>query len=289
MESVYLIVALGAIVAGFVQGLSGFAFGLVAMSFWAWTLDPRLAATLSVFGALVGQVLAAFTVRRGFELQRLLPFVLGGLAGIPLGVAVLPHLDMDWFKALLGGLLVIWCPAMLMARALPRVTAGGRIADAAVGMAGGVLGGIGGFTGTLPTLWCTLRGMDKDAQRAIVQNFNLSMLLVTMGIYLATGVVTRQVRPCSRSSHRRCCCPPCSAQSCTSASARHASGRSCWACSPPRAWRCSPRRCRRCWHARADQRKRAPAGALFRGEGAALSGSAAWTAGAGTPRTATPA
>ncbi|QIO87154.1 MULTISPECIES: sulfite exporter TauE/SafE family protein [Stenotrophomonas] len=195
MESVYLIVALGAIVAGFVQGLSGFAFGLVAMSFWAWTLDPRLAATLSVFGALVGQVLAAFTVRRGFELQRLLPFVLGGLAGIPLGVAVLPHLDMDWFKALLGGLLVIWCPAMLMARALPRVTAGGRIADAAVGMAGGVLGGIGGFTGTLPTLWCTLRGMDKDAQRAIVQNFNLSMLLVTMGIYLATGVVTRQVLP----------------------------------------------------------------------------------------------
>ncbi|WP_422507565.1 sulfite exporter TauE/SafE family protein [Stenotrophomonas sp. GZD-301] len=195
MESVYVIVALGAIVAGFVQGLSGFAFGLVAMSFWAWTLDPRLAATLSVFGALVGQLLAAFTVRRGFDLQRLLPFVLGGLAGIPLGVAVLPHLDMDWFKALLGGLLVIWCPAMLMARSLPRITAGGRIADAAVGMAGGVLGGIGGFTGTLPTLWCTLRGMDKDAQRAIIQNFNLSMLLVTMGIYLATGVVTAQVLP----------------------------------------------------------------------------------------------
>lgn len=94
MDSVYLVVALGAIVAGFVQGLSGFAFGMVAMSFWAWTLDPRLAATLSVFGALVGQLLAVFTVRRGFNLRLLLPFVLGGLAGIPLGVAVLPHLDM---------------------------------------------------------------------------------------------------------------------------------------------------------------------------------------------------
>ena len=40
MESVYLVVALGAVVAGFVQGLSGFAFGLVAMSFWAWALEP---------------------------------------------------------------------------------------------------------------------------------------------------------------------------------------------------------------------------------------------------------
>ena len=79
MESVYLLVALGAIVAGFVQGLSGFAFGMVAMSFWAWGLEPRLAATLSVFGALVGQLVAVVTVRRGFNLRLLLPFVLGQL------------------------------------------------------------------------------------------------------------------------------------------------------------------------------------------------------------------
>jgi uncharacterized membrane protein YfcA len=195
MDSVFLVVTLGAVIAGFVQGLSGFAFGLVAMSFWAWVLDPRLAATLAVFGALVGQIIAAITVRRGFDLQRLLPFVLGGLLGIPLGVMLLPRLDMDWFKATLGVLLVLWCPAMLYAKNLPRISVGGRAADAAVGMAGGVLGGIGGFAGTLPTLWCTLRGFEKNAQRAVIQNFNLSVLLVTMGTYLATGIVTRDMLP----------------------------------------------------------------------------------------------
>lgn len=195
MDSVYLVVALGAIVAGFVQGLSGFAFGMVAMSFWAWTLDPRLAATLSVFGALVGQLLAVFTVRRGFNLRRLLPFVLGGLAGIPLGVAVLPHLDMAWFKALLGGFLALWCPVMLAARSLPPITVGGRLGDTVAGMAGGVLSGIGGFAGPVPTLWSTLRGFGKEEQRAVIQNFNLSMLLVTMGVYLGTGVVTVQMLP----------------------------------------------------------------------------------------------
>ncbi|MGE8209228.1 MAG: sulfite exporter TauE/SafE family protein [Stenotrophomonas rhizophila] len=195
MDSVYLVVALGAIVAGFVQGLSGFAFGMVAMSFWAWTLDPRLAATLSVFGALVGQLLAVFTVRRGFNLRLLLPFVLGGLAGIPLGVAVLPHLDMAWFKALLGGFLALWCPVMLMARSLPPITVGGRLGDTVAGMAGGVLSGIGGFAGPVPTLWATLRGFGKDEQRAVIQNFNLSMLLVTMGVYLGSGVVTVQMLP----------------------------------------------------------------------------------------------
>jgi len=195
VDSIYLVVALGAIVAGFVQGLSGFAFGLVALSFWAWVLDPKLAATLSVFGALTGQLLAAFTVRRGFNLKTLLPFVLGGLAGIPLGVYLLPLLDMNWLKAILGTLLVLWCPAMLLSRRLPRVTAGGRAADGVVGFAGGIMGGLGGFTGTLPTLWCTLRGYERDVQRSVVQNFNLSMLLVTMGTYVGTGIVTRDMLP----------------------------------------------------------------------------------------------
>ncbi|MDA8523291.1 sulfite exporter TauE/SafE family protein [Acidovorax sp. NCPPB 4044] len=192
---VFFIVALGAAVAGFVQGLSGFAFGMVAMSFWAWVLEPRLAAALTVFGALAGQLVSALSVRRGMRLGLLWPFVLGGLAGIPLGVALLPRLDVDAFKAVLGTLLVLWCPAMLLARHLPRITAGGRWADGAVGLAGGVMGGIGGFTGVLPTLWCTLRGFEKDTQRAVIQNFNLSMLLVTMGTYLAGGIVTRDMLP----------------------------------------------------------------------------------------------
>ena len=53
LDSVYVLVAVGAIVAGFVQGLSGFAFGMVAMSFWVWVLDPRLAAALAVFLSLI--------------------------------------------------------------------------------------------------------------------------------------------------------------------------------------------------------------------------------------------
>lgn len=193
--STYLIVGLGAALAGFVQGLSGFAFGLVALSVWAWVIDPKLAAVLAVAGGLMGQIVAALSIRRGFHLPRLAPFLLGGLAGVPIGVALLPRLDIDWFKTILGTLLVIWCPAMLMARNLPRLTIGGRIADAAIGLGGGILGGLGDFTGTLPTLWCTLRGYERDVQRTIIQNFNLSMLMVTLLAYMATGVVTAATLP----------------------------------------------------------------------------------------------
>jgi uncharacterized membrane protein YfcA len=160
------------------------------MSIWAWTLEPRLAAALAVFGGLAGQIVGIFSVRRGFDIARLAPFVVGGLAGLPLGIWLLPRLDVALFKALLGAFLLVVCPLMLAAERLPRVTHGGRVADALSGAAGGVMGGLGGFTGVVPTLWCTLRGWEKDTQRGVIQNFNLAMLAVTFAGYVATGIVS---------------------------------------------------------------------------------------------------
>jgi uncharacterized membrane protein YfcA len=195
MDSVVYIVALGAVIAGFVQGLSGFAFGLVAMSIWAWTVEPRLAAVLIVFGSLMGQIIAAVSIRRRFDVQLLLPFLIGGLIGIPLGVALLPLLDVNLLKLLLGALLIVWCPLMLFAKHVPRITVAGRAADGIVGLIGGIMGGIGGFTGVVPTLWCTLRQFDKDSQRSIIQNFNLATLAAIMLAYTVTGHVTVAMLP----------------------------------------------------------------------------------------------
>lgn len=57
------------------------------------------------------------------------------------------------------------------------------------------MGGIGGFTGVIPTLWCTLRRLEKDSQRAIIQNFNLAALAATMLAYILTGSITVDMLP----------------------------------------------------------------------------------------------
>ena len=72
---------------------------------------------------------------------------------------------------------------------------GGPLADGFSGLLGGICGGLGGFTGAVPTLWCSLRGMEKNTQRSIIQNFNLTTLAFTMAAYLATGAVTREMLP----------------------------------------------------------------------------------------------
>ena len=192
MTLLLLQVLVGAAVAGFVQGLSGFAFGLVAMSVWAWSVSPQLAGPMVVFGSLIGQLLSIHSVRSDIDLRRVLPFILGGVIGVPLGAAALPHLDATLFKGGVGLLLVVYCPIMLLTRELPRIRGGGRIADGVAGLVGGIMGGIGGLTGPATTLWCTLRHWSRDAQRAVIQTFNLAMHTLTLTVYIMDGAVTAE-------------------------------------------------------------------------------------------------
>ena len=183
---------LGAATAGFVQGLAGFAFGLTAMSFWAWSLSPKLAGPLVVVCSLVGQCLSIRSARRGFDLRLVLPFIVGGALGIPIGTALIPHMDQAVFKFCVGLFLVVWCPVMLFARNLPVIQAGGRLADGSAGLIGGVMAGLAGIPGPVPTLWCALRGWDRHRQRAAFQSFFIAMHALTLVSYLVSGLVTRE-------------------------------------------------------------------------------------------------
>ena len=189
-SSPVLFVLVGAAVAGFVQGLSGFAFGMVAMTFWAWSVAPQVAGPLVVACSFLGQLLSIGSARSGFAPRLVLPFIAGGVLGVPLGARLLPMIDQTLFKAAIGTLLVVWCSLMLIARDLPRVKGGGPFADGAVGMIGGGMGGLGGLSGPAPTLWCTLRGWERDAQRAVFQSFNLTMHTLTIATYGMTGILT---------------------------------------------------------------------------------------------------
>lgn len=188
-------VVLGTCLAGFVQGLSGFAFGLVAMSVWTWTVEPQLAGPLVVWGSWIGQVLGLGAVRGGLQWRLAVPFVLGGVAGVPVGAWLLRYVNVTAFRGGVGIVLIAYCSTMLFAQRLPTVRRGGRLGDAVVGVVGGVMGGLGGLTGPAPTLWCTLRGWHKDAQRSVFQVFNLAMHSLTLTVYVLSGTLTRAMVP----------------------------------------------------------------------------------------------
>jgi uncharacterized membrane protein YfcA len=183
--------AIGAAIAGLVQGISGFAFSMVAMSIWVWTIDPILAAPMAVFGGWFGQVMSALRIRRGLQVHLLWPYLLGAAIGIPIGQQLLPYLNPDQFKLVLGSLLVVCCSAMLATARLPHLTHGGKVADAGVGLLGGVMAPLSGFSGLAPALWASLRGYNKDEHRAVLQNFNLIVLSATVASNVFYGRLNR--------------------------------------------------------------------------------------------------
>jgi len=137
----------GACAGAFVSGIAGFAFALVALSFWVWWIDPQLLAPLAVFGSMVAQLTSLGAVRHGFQWKRVTPFLLGGALGVPIGVWLLDYINLVAFRTTVGFVLVIYCSILLFARNTRPVLFGGKPVDACVGVVGGVMGGLAGLTG----------------------------------------------------------------------------------------------------------------------------------------------
>lgn len=186
----WALVIVGAAMAGLVQGITGFAFSIVALSFWAWALTPEVAAPVAVLGALTGQLTSLVSVRRGFEWRRIVPFVAGGVVGAPIGVFVLHNVDPARFRLTLGVLFILYGAYGLAAREGVKLKFGGRGLDAIIGGIGGVLGGLGGLSGSVPAIWTQLRGWKRDLRRATMQVYNIAMHCLTLTIYARTGVLT---------------------------------------------------------------------------------------------------
>jgi hypothetical protein len=183
------VVALGAALAGFVEGATELEFPLVAMSLWAWFLPPQLAAPLAVFGALLGQVVGLFPLRVGFSVKRVAPFVVGGALGVPVGVFLLHNSDPLRFRLAIGALLTIYAVVALALGDSARVKTGGIGADAFVGVVGGVLGGLSGLAAAPAAIWTRLRGWKREPRRATIKAFAIVVAILTLAAYARTGVV----------------------------------------------------------------------------------------------------
>ena len=187
-----LVVVLGALAGGFVSGFAGFGTGITALGVWLYALSPATAASLVVICSVVTQAQTIPLVWKHIEPRRVLPFILPGLAGVPIGVLLLAYLEVRVLKLGVGAI-VLGFSIHLLFTTERRIRWGGRAADGAVGFGAGILGGLAGLSGPLPTVWATLRGWPKDQSRSVFQSFNLTILTVALGGHAIAGFLTPAV------------------------------------------------------------------------------------------------
>lgn len=153
---------------GLTSGLSGFAMGLVVSGVWLHIITPTQNALLIVLCGLVTQGSGIWRVRHSMSWRTIMPFIIGGAIGIPVGTALLATVEAGALRITMGVLLIIYSLYGLLRPAIGPVQ-GSVPAEVGVGIANGVIGGMTGLGGIAITIWCQLRGGPKDAQRAVFQ------------------------------------------------------------------------------------------------------------------------
>jgi uncharacterized protein len=184
-----LVFVIAAFIGALVAGVAGFAFGLIASAIWLHTITPVQSAALIAAFAIVIQGATLCKLRHAVHVRGLLPFLIGGALGIPLGVEVLRWATPAQMRAFAGLALVLFSVYSLARTKLP-IVKGGSLADATVGVTSGFLGGSTGLAGIPVIVWATLRGWSKDEQRAMFQPVAVAIFLMTLGWFGASGMVT---------------------------------------------------------------------------------------------------
>ncbi len=177
------VIALGGFLAALVIGSAGFAFAIVVTGIWIYVLPPPTIVLLAAICATLLHVVSVWSFRERIEYRLLWPFVIGGVLGVPLGVVALTRLDPSWFRHVFGGFMIAYSAYMLMRPNLPVLRLApltARFADGAVGWVSGVMGGFAMLHGTLPAIWCSLRGWDKRQARYVYQPYILITGIVIM-------------------------------------------------------------------------------------------------------------
>lgn len=187
------IILAGALAGGFVLGLTGFGNGLTAYGFWLHVLTPQIGAPLIAIGSITSHLLMFPGFRHAISPARFMPFILGGLVGIPLGTLLLLVISAPAFKLVGGALLASYSIISLCGGLSFKIREKTPIADPLIGLAGGVLGGLASLSGPILTIWCDLKGWSKDEQRGTYQPYNFAMLSAAMVAFGVAGLLTMTV------------------------------------------------------------------------------------------------
>jgi hypothetical protein len=189
----FAVLLLGALAGGFVSGLAGFGTALMALGIWLYVLPPSIAVSLVLICSIVAQTSTLPAIWRSIDFKLVWPFLIGGLAGVPLGTMLIAYADPRIFRLSVGALLLVFPTALYFHRKPMALSFGGKVADTGIGFAGGVLGGLAGLSGPIPILWASVRGWGKDERRGVFLTFNWTVLTAALCVQAGTGFITREI------------------------------------------------------------------------------------------------
>ncbi len=178
--------------AAIVAGVTGFGYGVVAMSVLPLFLGLKmLNPAITVLSA--GNSLYVLALGwRHVRIRELVPLLGGTIIGVPAGIFLLAGMDEHIARRILGGILV----AFILYNLSPVPRFGRRITavwGAVAGLVAGALGGAFSMGGPPVVIYLTLRGMNKDELRSSVAIYFVMTYVYKIPLLFFGGFFTAEV------------------------------------------------------------------------------------------------
>ena len=177
-----------ALLASLAQGVAAFGFALISVPFLVLVLDVKDTVVVVSLLALASEVLLAFRVWSDVHWRTVGTLMVGSWLGMPAGLLVLLRVPEDGLR------LVVGLAAVTMDGALAagmRITARGLRTELGVGALSGVLATSTSMSGPPIVSYLVGRGHERDEFRGVMALYLLAGSIVTVVIFFAAGVVTR--------------------------------------------------------------------------------------------------
>jgi len=183
--------ALIVISAGFLQGLTGFGFGLIALPLLSLFLPIQMIVPLVIMLALFINLTLAVQLRRSAHMKTIATLLIGTLPGIPMGIYMLKHVPPAYLAIMVGVLMVSFTSYQLFAKPAPRPL--GLPVTLFAGLTSGVLTGSLSTGGPPIIVYMAMQPWTKDEAKGSLACYFLISGIVTVSSHAASGIITRDV------------------------------------------------------------------------------------------------
>jgi uncharacterized membrane protein YfcA len=174
------------LVAGFVQGLTGFGSALVAIPMLSFIFDIKTAIPLCMLNGVVITTYMALNLRRDLDVEKIIPLLVGALPGILLGIYFLKHGDESMLRHGIGALLTGYSLYNLIIH--PRPINPGKVWGYVAGFLTGAIGAAISAGGPPAIIYTTLTSWSKEEIKATLTGFFIVNGYITASLHAITGI-----------------------------------------------------------------------------------------------------
>lgn len=179
------------LLAGFVQGVTGFGSALLAIPLLAFFIDIKTAIPLTMLNSLIITFYLFYKLKSHVSRTRVLPLCVSAIPGIFIGVTLLKTIPSKEIGIILGAMTITYSLYSLIAKPSPKDLH--SVWSYIAGFSTGLIGALFSAGGPPTIIYATLSDWSKDGIKATLTTFFLFNSFLIITVYAISGLITTQI------------------------------------------------------------------------------------------------